>query len=132
MLPPESAVALQEAQVEPGREVQVQTQYQEKQNESYYCSIVGCGHMGSLETEMLSAWARQGSEVERHATVDMLRLLGASTETLLSRKGGQGRLEAFPPRVDTERPRGEYWGMSQLSSGQVRGLGSVPVTLWSL
>lgn len=37
--------------------------------------------MGSLETEVISAWARQGSEVERHATVDMLYLLGAFTET---------------------------------------------------
>lgn len=60
MSSPETAVALQEAWVEPAREAKVHTQHQEKRNETHYCSIVGHGHMGSLETEVVSAWARQG------------------------------------------------------------------------
>lgn len=78
MSPPETAVALQEAQVEPAREVQVHTQHKEKLNESCYCSIVGCGHISSLETEVISAWARQGSVLERHAIVE--NPAGAHTE----------------------------------------------------
>lgn len=80
MSPPETTVALQEARAEPAREVQVHTQHQEKLNEHYYCSTVGCGYMDSLEMEVVSAWARQQSEVER----DMLQwkpLLGVYTET---------------------------------------------------
>lgn len=102
MSPPETTVALQEARAEPAREVQVHTQHQEKLSEYYYCSTVGCGYMGSLEMQVVSAWARQRSEVER----DMLQwkpLLGVYTETTTrcpgvttEQEGCQGRLEAFP------------------------------------
>lgn len=67
MSSPETAIALQEARVEPAREAKVHNQHQEKRNETHYCSIAGHGHMGSLETEVVSAWARQGSEVETPA-----------------------------------------------------------------
>lgn len=60
-------VYLQEAQVEPSRQAQVPTG---KRNEADYGSTVGHGHKGRLEAEVVSAWARKGSEVETRTAME--------------------------------------------------------------
>lgn len=65
----QSLVYLQEAQVEPARQAQVPTG---KRNEANYCSTEGHGHTGSLEAEVVSVWARKGSEVETRAAMEPL------------------------------------------------------------
>lgn len=107
MSSPETAVALQEAQVEPAREAQVHTQHQEKRNEAHYCSIVGHGTWAAWR----QMWSLHGQG----------RCPGVATEQERWSRAGWRPFH----KKDTEPPRGEYWGIKEPAKLRT-GLDKVP------